>query len=134
MLKIMIVEDHPIVREGLYQFFGKQHDMEVTGVAKGGLEALALLRDGLVLDILLIDLNMPEMDGLELTRQAVALNRDFSIIILTFFPLTIVRERAQLAGARQCLSKDGEINELLATIRSVHADQIEARLNKPVSE
>lgn len=121
MIKIMVVDDHPIVRESLCRLFSAQDDMEVRAEAADGQAALQLLKEGLQINLLLTDLNMPLMDGLELTRQAVALQEDLRVIILTFHAQPVVKQSALAAGAKACLSKDDDLAVLLSTIRSVHA-------------
>ncbi len=121
MIRIVVVEDHETVRKGLCALLSGQVDMDVVGVASNGEEALALLRDGLSTDIILTDLNMPGVNGMELIWQGMAFNDSLRFIILTLHPLIAIKGRALAAGARDCLSKDGEIDDLLTAIRRVKA-------------
>ena len=121
MIRILVVDDHAVVRDTLCQFLAGQHGMEVSASAENGKAALLLLNDGLKVNIILSDLNMPEMDGMELTRAVVAIKQAPPVIVLTFHSLLAVKNSVLSAGAKACLSKDGEPDELLDTIRSVHA-------------
>ncbi|PJJ83496.1 response regulator [Mucilaginibacter auburnensis] len=121
MIKILVVDDHAIVRESLCRFLAGQEDMDVVASATDGLTGLVLLKDGLKVNIVLTDLNMPLMDGMELTREVVAIDQSPPVIVLTFHPLTAVKQNVLNAGAKACLSKYGELDELLSAIRSVHA-------------
>jgi DNA-binding NarL/FixJ family response regulator len=119
MIEIMVVDDHPIVREGLCQLLSAQDDIVVRAEAADGQAALQLIKEGLQINVLLTDLNMPLMDGLELTRQAVAFKLDLHVIILTFYAQRVVKQRALAAGAKACLCKDDNLADLLDTIRAV---------------
>ncbi|RVT98504.1 response regulator transcription factor [Mucilaginibacter limnophilus] len=121
MMKVLVVDDHQVVREGLCQLLSAQPDMEVVANAADGRAALDLLNDGLQLNLLLTDMNMPGMDGLELTRRSTKLRRGLRVIVLTLHPLLAVKPRVLAAGAKDCVSKDGSIDELLTAIRAVHA-------------
>ncbi len=121
MIKILVVDDHPVVRESLCRFLAGQEGIEVAASATNGQAALLLLKDGLDVSIVLTDLNMPLMDGMELTREVAAIVKGPSVIVLTFHGQLSVKQRALDAGAKDCLSKDGELDELLHSIRSVHA-------------
>jgi DNA-binding NarL/FixJ family response regulator len=121
MMKILVVDDHQVVREGLCKLLSGQPDMEVVANAADGQAAMDLLQSGLQLDFLLTDINMPRMDGLELTRQSTRLRKGLQVMVLTFYPLLAVKPRALDAGAKDCFSKDCGIDELLAAIRAVHA-------------
>lgn len=84
MIKILLVEDSPIVRQGIATLLNAQADMQVIGEATNGAEAISWLQEKLLPDIILTDLNMPEMDGIELTQQVQALGLNTTkVIILT---------------------------------------------------
>jgi two-component system response regulator DesR len=121
VMRILVVEDHAIVRDLLCKLLNDQPDMDIVAGVANGAAALSLLSTGIHADIVLTDLNMPGMSGLELTKSVVQLDSSTHVIILTMQPLMMVRERALLAGASECLSKDGSFSDLLACIRLIHS-------------
>ncbi|MCJ8212081.1 hypothetical protein MUY27_20355 [Mucilaginibacter sp. RS28] len=64
---------------------------------------------------------MAEMDSLQLTRRSIAYQADLRVLVLTFYPLRAIEHRALAAGAKRCLSKDSDVDELLDAIRVIHA-------------
>lgn len=124
MIKILLVEDNTLVREGIAELLGEQDDMEVIGNTDNGIKALLLLEQGLRPDILLADMNMPEMDGITLTRQIIMRNLSMvKIIILTMHLNQQFAERAFEAGAKGYLLKNGDFEELYQAIRLVQQNQ-----------
>ncbi len=83
-IRILIADDHPIVREGLATVLNQEEDLEVVGLAENGLEAVAAARK-LSPDIILMDLQMPEMDGVEAIQEIKEEAPDIGIIILTTY-------------------------------------------------
>src|SRR5690242_5714384 len=81
-IKIMIVDDHTIVREGLRTLLRKEPDMEVVGEAENGVTAVQLATE-CVPDVIIMDINMPEMNGIEATRRIMALNCDIRVLALS---------------------------------------------------
>lgn len=120
-----MVDDHAVVRNGLYQLLSGQDDIKVLASAPDGQSALDILKDGMQANMVLTDLNMPGMDGFELTRQIMALKPSLFVIILTLHPQAAVKQRALAVGAKDCLSKDGDIDGLLAALRAIHATRVE---------
>ena len=119
-IRIVCVDDHPIVREGLASIIALQSDMELIGAAESGAEALRLLRASAP-DVALVDLRLKDMSGHELTRQILSHSSGVRIIILTSFEGDADIERAIAAGARGYVVKGTARDELLAAIRAVHA-------------
>jgi len=117
MIRVLITDDHPLARAGLQHLLGALEDIGVVGAAAGGVEALRLAveRDP---DVVLMDLEMPGMDGIETTRALRATVPGAAVIVLTSFS---DRERivaALDAGAIGYLLKDAEPDELARAIRA----------------
>ena len=98
-IRIVIADDHPIVRQGLEAVLSQEEDLEVVGQAENGLEAVAQARK-LHPDIILMDLQMPEMDGAEAIQQIKMETSDIGIIILTTFDTDDYIFRGIEAGAQ----------------------------------
>ena len=118
-IKIVIADDHPIVREGLATVLGMEEDLEVVGEATNGVEAVSLARD-LRPDVILMDLQMPEMDGVQAIREIKAQSPEIGIIILTTFDTDEYIFTGIEAGARGYLLKDSPPAQVLEAIRAVH--------------
>lgn len=120
MIRIMIADDHAIVRAGLKQIVGEISDMEVAGEAASGQEALALARRG-NLDVVLLDLSMPGRGGMDALRQLKKEQPDLPVLILSIYAEDQYALRALKAGAAGYLTKDGAPDELVAAIRRAAA-------------
>ena len=121
-MRVMLTDDHPVVREGLAAMIETEPDMTVVGQARSGEEALQLFRR-VRADVTLMDLRMPGMGGVEAIR---AIRREFPdsrIIALTTYDGEEDIYRALEAGAQAYLLKDMPCDEILAAIRAVHAGQ-----------
>ena len=130
-IRVLCVDDHPIVREGLASILALQTDMEMIGAAGSGAEALEFFRK-VQPDITLVDLRLPDMSGHELTRQLLAQSSNARVIVLTSFEGDADIERALAAGARGYVVKGMVREELLAAIRAVHAGK--KHVHGPVAE
>ncbi|HEY1581126.1 MAG TPA: response regulator transcription factor [Terracidiphilus sp.] len=130
-IRVLCVDDHPIVREGLASILGLQTDMEMIGAAGSGAEALEFFRK-MQPDITLVDLRLPDMSGHELTRQILAQSSNARVIALTSFEGDADIERALAAGARGYVVKGMVREELLGAIRAVHAGK--KHVHGPVAE
>jgi len=121
-LKILIADDHPVVREGLTALINGSTDMTVVAAARNGREAVELYLQHLP-DITLMDLRMPEMDGVDAItaiRQEMPAAR---LVVLTTYDDDENIFRGFRAGAKAYMLKDAPRDELLACIRAVHAGQ-----------
>ncbi len=118
-IKILIVDDHPVVREGLIAMLSREVDFKVVGEAKDGVEAVNKARE-LSPDVVLMDLRMPEMDGVEAMRQIRSAMPDIKFIILTTYSDDDYIFSGIEAGARAYLLKDAPREDLFKAIRSVY--------------
>ncbi|GAA2725448.1 response regulator [Cellulomonas aerilata] len=118
MIRVVLVDDHRLVRAGLQSLLDSTDDLQVVGAASDGAEALALVAE-LTPDIVLMDLSMPGMDGVEATRRITALGLDVQILVLTSFSEGDRVRRTLDAGAVGYLLKDSDPEELLRGVRAV---------------
>ena len=121
-IKVMIVDDHPIVRDGMKNMLMVFDDLEFTAEAENGRAALAGLRQGLP-DVILMDIVMPEMGGIPATRAILEQYPQVKIIMLTSYPEDDLIQESLEAGAMGFLLKNASINTLANAIRSVYAGQ-----------
>ncbi len=130
LIKVLIVDDHQVVRQGLRTFLELHEDMDVVGEAGDGLQALELIEQ-LQPDVVLMDLVMPHMDGITATQKVRQLGLPAKIIALTSFSEDDKVFPAIQAGAASYLLKDVSPDELVEAIRAVHHG--EARLHPDIT-
>jgi DNA-binding NarL/FixJ family response regulator len=121
-IRILVADDHPVLRQGLAALMANESDLELVGEASDGHEAVAQYR-ALRPDITLLDVRMPLMDGIEVTRTIRAAFPNASIIVLTTFSGDVSAHRALSAGAQAYVLKGMLRRELLDTIRAVARGQ-----------
>ena len=120
VIRIMIIDDHPVVRAGLSSMLSTQPDTDVVGSASSAHEALALL-DTIAPDVILIDLRMPGMSGLEAIRAINLRSNPPRIIVLTSFDTDEDIYQSVGAGAQGYILKDAPQEKLLEAIHLVYA-------------
>jgi DNA-binding NarL/FixJ family response regulator len=117
-IRILIADDHPIVRSGLAGSLGMQPDFEIVGEAQTGVEAVQLAAR-LSPDLILMDIRMPALDGAAATQQIVAANPSARVLVLTTYSTDSDVLRAVEAGAVGYLLKDVPHDELFSAVRAV---------------
>ncbi len=122
-VRVMLVEDHQVVRQGLAALLAASEDMDVVASAGDGAEAVARYAEVLP-DVTLMDLQMPQMGGVEAIRRIRGEHPEARFIVLTTFDGDEDIYRALQAGARAYLLKGMPLEDLLATIRAVHAGRL----------
>ncbi|MEN3536229.1 response regulator transcription factor [Microbispora sp. ZYX-F-249] len=120
MIRVMLVDDQELVRTGFRMVLGAQPDIDVVGEAADGLAAVEALRT-VEADVVLMDVRMPRMDGVEAARVICAAPDGPKVLILTTFDLDEYAFAAIKAGAAGFLLKDVPPAELISAIRSVHS-------------
>jgi DNA-binding NarL/FixJ family response regulator len=145
MIRLLLAEDHPVVRVGLERLLANADDIEVVGVAANGAEAIERTNE-LLPDIVLMDLAMPVLDGVKATREIVrAHDGSVSVVILTSFAGREQVIAALDAGASGYMLKDAEPDELLAAVRAAARgeapldpkaarEMLSARMQRPPGE
>ncbi|MEU6732342.1 response regulator [Streptomyces physcomitrii] len=119
-IRVMLVDDQVLLRTGFRMVLAAQPDMEVVAEAGDGAEALEVLRATAV-DVVLMDVRMPRLDGVEATRRICAAENPPKVLILTTFDLDEYAFSGLKAGASGFMLKDVPPGELLAAIRAVHS-------------
>ncbi len=122
-VRIVLVDDHPMVRDGLTALFDTIDDCDVVGVAADGAEALRVIREHRP-DVALMDLAMPGMGGVEATRRLRAEDPDVRVVVLTMSDDDASVRAALRAGARGYLLKDAGQHEVLAAVRAAAQGQL----------
>jgi DNA-binding NarL/FixJ family response regulator len=126
---VLVVDDHDVVRRGLLAFLDSEPDIDVVGQAGGGAEALDLLAsmqsDRQLPDVVVMDLQMAPVDGIEATRQIRALYHDIEVVALTSFAEEERVHAALEAGASGYLLKDSDADDVAAAVRAAHRGELQ---------
>lgn len=118
MIKVLIVDDHTIVRQGLKQILDETADIVAAAEARNGREALALLRT-CAFDVVLLDVSMPDMDGLSVINAIKPEHPKLPVLVLSMYPEEQFALRFLRAGASGYLTKESASEELIRAIRKV---------------
>jgi DNA-binding NarL/FixJ family response regulator len=150
---VLVVDDHEVVRRGLLAFLGSEPDIDVVGEAGGGAQVLDMLAsmdfEGRRPDVIVMDLQMAPIDGIESTRQVRARYDDIEVVALTSFAEEERVHAALQAGASGYVLKDSDVDDVAAAVRAAHRGELqldpivarrlmsslhEARDDDPISE
>ena len=136
-IRILVADDHALLRRGLVTLLNYQKDLAVVGEAANGRETVKKAAE-LKPDVVILDLSMPLMDGVEVTQKIRETQSETRILILTSFGTSVDVARAVRSGASGALVKDSDDDELLSAIRTVagggtaFSPEIKALLNEPL--
>jgi DNA-binding NarL/FixJ family response regulator len=117
-LRVVIADDHPVYRDGLAHLLNDLEAIDVVGVAADGQQAIDLAAS-LVPDVIIMDLRMPGLDGIEATRRITAAHPSIGIVVLTMFEEGELLLAAVRAGARGYLLKDADEDEIATVLRGI---------------
>lgn len=120
MIRVLLADDHSVVRDGLRRLVDGAGDMKVVAEAADGREAIRKVRDAAP-DVAVIDISMPGLDGLEAVRQILSLHPNLPVLVLTMHEEEQYVVRAIGAGAKGYITKRSAAEQLLQAIRKVHA-------------
>jgi len=118
VIRILIVDDHAIVRQGLRRILEETKGMKVAGEAANGVEALKMLRTE-KFDVILLDISMPEKNGIDTLKLIMDRNRDARVLMLSMYPEDQYAVRLMKAGASGYLTKETAPEQLVEAIRTV---------------
>jgi len=128
-IRVLVVDDHEVVRRGLFSFLDGEPDLEVVADAGGGQEALDLLatldREGRRPQVVVMDMHMEPMDGIESTRRIRSLYDDVEVVALTSFGDDERVHAALKAGASGYLLKDADADEVAVAVRAAHRGEVQ---------
>jgi DNA-binding NarL/FixJ family response regulator len=128
-ISVLVVDDHEVVRRGLLVFLGSEPDLDVVGEAAGGAQALELLAaldaDGRRPEVVVMDLQMAPVDGIESTREIRALYDDIKVVALTSFAEEERVHAALQAGASGYVLKDSDADDVAAAVRAAHRGDVQ---------
>ena len=126
-ITVLLVDDHPVVREGLRASVARDPLLEVVGEAGDGIEALQLVGE-LNPDVVVMDVSLPSLDGIQATMEIRAAHPETAVVILSIYDQDGYVRRARQAGASGYLTKDVPSALICHTIKAVHRGEAPARL------
>jgi len=118
MINVAIVDDHPLMLEGIKRVLNREVDIKITGEASNGADVMNMLVDKMP-DIIILDLTMPGRSGLDLLKDIKVLNPDLPVLILSIHPEERFAVRCIKAGADGYLCKSGIVNQLTRAVRRI---------------
>ena len=118
-IKVLLAEDHTIVRNGIVALLEKEHDIEIVAEARNGEEVLALLKSGVETDVVLTDINMPDMNGMELISTLSDGYPKIKVLVLTMLEQEKYVVKSLQAGASGYLLKNVNIDEIIFAIKQI---------------
>jgi DNA-binding NarL/FixJ family response regulator len=121
--QVLIVDDHPVVRDGLTTILNHEQDMNVCGEAEDAHQALKAIAE-LKPDVVVADISLKSSDGIELTKRIKAGHPKLSVVVLSVHDESVYAERALLAGAKAYLMKDAVSENIVEAIRTVLSGEI----------
>jgi DNA-binding NarL/FixJ family response regulator len=133
MIRIFIADDHPIVRQGLRELIARQPDMQVVGEAEDG-HAVVNAQDRASWDVLLLDLSLPRLSGIEVVRRLRSERPGPRIVVLSMYPEDQYAHRLLEEGASAYLSKSLPPQEVIRALRAVAAGEVYTRPGRERSE
>lgn len=119
MIRILIADDHPVVREGLKQIISKADDMKVEFEALDGMQAVDIVNKN-ILDVVVLDIGMPGKDGLEVLKDIKKNKPDLPVLILSMYPEEQIAVRTFKIGAAGYMNKETAPKELVNAIRKIY--------------
>lgn len=122
MIKVLLVDDHDLVRAGIKHILSDVSGIKVIGEARSGEDAVRVARE-LEPEVVLMDIKMPGIGGLEATRKLIRANPDIKVLIVTVCDDDILPSRLLQAGAAGYLTKGADMDEMVRAIRAVHSGQ-----------
>lgn len=122
MIKVMITDDHAIVRQGLKQILSETGDISVTGEAENGIQAIRIIRQQ-EFDVMLLDISLPDRNGIEVLKQARKECPDLAVLMLSMHNENEFAIRSLKAGAAGYLNKQSAPAQLVIAIRQVASGQ-----------
>ncbi|WP_428821335.1 response regulator [Microbulbifer sp. MCCC 1A16149] len=122
LIKVLVVDDHDLVRMGISRMLGDVEDVQVVGEAKSGEDAIAFVRQAEV-DVILMDVRMPGMGGLEATRKLISRFPQAKVIAVSALDDDLFPSRLIQAGAKGYVTKGADLEEMVRAIRAVVAGE-----------